>query len=153
MRIPDTYTGKGRRPACTQTMRTSTSLDSLKEGLSLLLSIPTHNFRILYGGRTLTNQSTLETQRVLKDMTVWMIIGGLFGGADTNMGDSPSLASSPATPTRRRPQAHSFETQESINEWIDRLRISNPLTQDLATVKYAYDDPQPIQRRSDKHDS
>jgi len=115
-------------------MRTSTSLDSLKEGLSLFLAIPTHSFRILYGGRTLTNQSTLEQEGVLTDMTVWMIIGGLFGGADTNMGDSPGLASSAATPTHRRPQAHSLETQESINEWIDRLRISNPLTQDLATV-------------------
>jgi len=51
-----------------------------------------------------------------------------------NMRDSPSLASSVATPTHRRPQAHSVETQESINEWIDRLRISNPLTQDLTTV-------------------
>ena len=51
-----------------------------------------------------------------------------------NMGDSPSLASSAATPTHRPPQTHSQETQESINEWIDRLRISNPLTQDLATA-------------------
>jgi len=63
-----------------------------------------------------------------------MIIGGFFGGADINMGDSLSLASSAATPTHRLPQTHSQETQESINEWIDRLRISNPLTQDLATA-------------------
>jgi len=83
VRIPDTHTGKGRRLAHTQTMRITTSLDSLKEGLSLLLSIPTHSFRILHGGKTLTNQATLETQGVHKDMTVWMIIGGLFGGADT----------------------------------------------------------------------
>jgi len=134
VRIPDTYTGKGRRPAYTQTMRTNTSLDSLKEELSLLLAISMHSFRILYGGRNLTNQLTLEYQGVLKDMTVWMIISGLFGGADTNMGDSPGLASSAAIPNHRRPQAHSLETQDSIDEWIDRLRISNPLTQDLATV-------------------
>ena len=128
VRIPDTYTGKGKRPAYTQTMRTNTSLDSLKEELSLLLAIPTKFFRIQYGGRTRTNQLTLEYQGVLKDITVWMIIGGLFGGADTNMGDSPGLASSAATPNHRRTQAHSLETQESIDEWIDRLRISNPLT-------------------------
>jgi len=89
VRIPDTYTEKGRRPAYTQTVHTKTSLDSLKEELSLLLAIPTHSFRIHHGGRTLTNQSTLEQQGVLRDMTVWMIIGGLFGGADTRMGDSP----------------------------------------------------------------
>jgi len=115
-------------------MPTTTSLDSLKEGLSLLLSIPTHSFRIQYGGKTLTNQVTLETQGVTKDTALWMIIGGFFGGADINMGDSLSLASSAATPTHRLPQTHSQETQESINEWIDRLRISNPLTQDLATA-------------------
>jgi len=119
VKIPDTWTEKGRKPTYTQTMPTTTSLDSLKEGLSHLLSIPTHSFRIQYGGKTLTNQVTLETQGVTKDTTVWMIIGGLFGGADINMGDSPSLASSAATPTHRPPQTHSQETQESINEWID----------------------------------
>jgi len=134
VRIPDTYTEKGRRPAYTQTMHIKTSLDSLKEELSLLLAIPTHSFRIHYGGRTLTNQSTLEQQGVLRDTTVWMIIGGLFGGADTSMGDSPDLMSSAATPTHPRTQTHSAETQVSIDEWIDRLRISSPLTQDLATV-------------------
>ena len=102
-------------------MPTTTSLHSLKEGLNLLLSIPTHSFRIQFGGKTLTNQATLETQGVIKDTTVWMIIGGLIGGADTNMGDSPSMASSAATPTHRPPHIHSLETQESINEWIDRL--------------------------------
>jgi len=134
VRIPDTYTEKGRRPAYTQTMHIKTSLDSLKEELSLLLAIPTHSFRIHYGGRTLTNESTLEQQGVLRDTTVWMIIGGLFGGADTIMGDSPDLMSSAATPTHPRAQTHSAETQVSIDEWIDRLRISSPLTQDLATV-------------------
>jgi len=70
----------------------------------------------------------------MKGTTVWMMIGGLFGGADTEMGDTPPLASSAATPTHRQTQTHSQETQASIDEWIDRLRISNPLTQDLATV-------------------
>jgi len=115
-------------------MSTPTSLDTLKERLSHLLSIPTHSFRIQYGGETLTNQVTLEAQGVTKGTTVWMMIGGLFGGADMDMGDSPQLASSAATPIHRPTQTHSQETQASIDEWIDRLRISNPLTQDLATV-------------------
>ena len=51
-----------------------------------------------------------------------------------DMGDSPQLASSAATPIHRPTQTHSQETQAPIDEWIDRLRISNPLTQDLATV-------------------
>jgi len=63
-----------------------------------------------------------------------MMVGGLFAGADTEMGNTPPLASSAATPTHRPTQTHSQETQASIDEWIDRLRISNPLTQDLATV-------------------
>ena len=63
-----------------------------------------------------------------------MMVGGIFGGADTEMGDTPPLASSAATPTHRPSQTHYQETQASIDEWIDRLRISNPLTQDLATV-------------------
>ena len=134
VRIPEIWTEKGRKPAYTQTMPTPTSLDSLKEGLSLLLSIPTHSFRIQYGGKTLTNQVTLEIQGVTKGTTVWMIIGGLLGGADMDMRDSPSLACSAATPTHRPTQTHSQETQDSIDEWIDQLRISNPLTQDLATV-------------------
>jgi len=134
VRIPDTYTEKGRRQAYTQTMHTRTSLDSLKAELSLLLAIPTHSFRIHHGGKTLTNQSTLEQQGVLRGMTVWMILGGLFGGADTSMGDSPDLMSPAATPIHPRSQTHSTETQISIDEWIDRLRISSPLTQDLATV-------------------
>ena len=78
VRIPDIWTEKGRKPTYTQTMPTPTSLDSLKEGLSLLLSIPTHSFRIQYRGKTLTNQVTLEAQGVTKGTTVWMIIGGLF---------------------------------------------------------------------------
>jgi len=134
VRIPDMWNEKGRKPTYTQTMPTPTSLDSLKEGLSLLLYIPTHSFRIQYGGKTLTNQVALEAQGVTKGTTVWMMIGGLFGGADMDMGDSPSLASSAATPIHRPTQTHSQETQVSIDEWIDRLRISNPLTQDLATV-------------------
>jgi len=115
-------------------MSTPTSLDSLKERLSHLLSIPTQSFRIQYGGRTLTDQVTLEAQGVTKGKTVWMMIRGLFGGADMDMGDSPRLASSAATPIHRPTQTHSQETQASIDEWIDRLHISNPLTQDLATV-------------------
>jgi len=42
--------------------------------------------------------------------------------------------SSAAAPIHPRAQTHSAETQVSIDEWIDRLRISSPLTQDLATV-------------------
>ena len=63
-----------------------------------------------------------------------MTIAGLLGGADTAMVDTPPLTSSAATPTHRPTRTHSQETQASIDEWIDRLRISNPLTQDLATV-------------------
>jgi len=134
VRIPDTYTNKGRRPAYTQTMYAGPSLDSLKAELSLLLDIPTHSFRIHYGGKTLTNQLILEQQGVLRDTTVWMLLGGLFGGADDNMDDDPELMSSTASPTQLRTHVHSAEMQISIDEWIDRLRISSPLTQDLATV-------------------
>ena len=134
VRIPDIWNEKGRKPTYTQTMPTPTSLDSLKEELSLLLSIPTHSFRILYGGKTLTNQLALEAQGVTINTTVWMMIGGLFGGADIAMGDSLQLTSSAAAPIHRPTQTHSQETQDSIDEWIDRLRINNPLTQDLATV-------------------
>ena len=62
------------------------------------------------------------------------MIGGLFRGADIVMGDSPRLAGSVATPIHRPTQTYSQETQDSIDEWIDRLRVSNPLTQDLAIV-------------------
>jgi len=134
VRVPDSWSEKGRRPAYIQTMPTPTSLDTLKEGLSQLLSIPTDAFRIQYGGKTLTTCSSLEGQGVTKATTVWMMIRGLFRGADTEMGDFPQLDSSRATPTHRLTQTHSQETQASIDEWIDRLRISNPLTQDLATV-------------------
>jgi len=48
--------------------------------------------------------------------------------------DSSQLASSAPTPIHRPPPTHSYETQVSIEEWIDRLRMSSPLTQDLATV-------------------
>jgi len=51
-----------------------------------------------------------------------------------DMVDSPHLASLAATPIHRPSPTHSHETQTSIDEWIDRLRITNPLTQDLATV-------------------
>jgi len=76
----------------------------------------------------------LEAQGVTKGTTVWLTIGGLRGGADTDMADSLQLASSAATPIHRPSPTHSHETQASIEEWIDRLRIINPLTQDLATV-------------------
>jgi len=136
VRVPDTWSEKGRKPAYIQTMPTLTSLDTLKEGLGQLLSIPTHAFRIQYGGKTLTNYSSLGAQGVTKGTTVWMMVGGLLGadtemgdiGTDTEMGDTPPLASSAATPTHRPTQTHSQETQASIDEWIDRLRISNPLT-------------------------
>jgi len=62
------------------------------------------------------------------------MVGDLFGGADMNMVHSPLLASTAATPIHRPSPTHSQETQASIDEWIDRLRIINPLTQDLATV-------------------
>ena len=63
-----------------------------------------------------------------------MLIGGLFGEADTEMGDDHHLTGSPAATPHRPVQTHLSETQCSIHEWIDRLRIHNPLTQDLATV-------------------
>jgi len=44
VRIPNVWTEKGRKPTYTQTMPTPTSLDSIKEGLSFLLSIPTNSF-------------------------------------------------------------------------------------------------------------
>jgi len=134
VRFPDTWSEKGRKPAYIQTMPAPTSLDMLKEGLSQLLSIPAHAFRIQYEGQTINDCSSLGAQGAIKGTTVWMMTGGLFGGACTQMGDTPPLASSAATPTVRQTQTHSQETQASIDEWIDRLRISNPLTQDLATV-------------------
>ena len=56
--------------------------------------------------------------------------------APTRLWETPPLCplNSAATPIRRPTQTHSKETQASIDEWIDRLRISNPLSQDLATV-------------------
>jgi len=116
-------------------MPVPTSLDSLKDGLSLLLSIPTHFLHILYGGKILHSRAPSEAQGVTKGTTVWLTIGGLRGGADMDIVDSPHLASSAATPIHRPSPTHSHETQASIDEWIDRLRITNPLTQDLATVK------------------
>jgi len=110
VRIPDMWNEKGRKPTYTQTIPTPTSLDSLEEGFSLLLSIPTHSFRIQYGGKPLTNQVALEAQGVTKGTTVWMMVGGLFGGADMDMGDSPRLASSAATPIHPPTQTHSQET-------------------------------------------
>jgi len=101
VRIPDTWTEKGRKPTFTQTMHVPTSLDSLKEGLSLLLSIPKHSFSIIYGGKTLNHQVALEAQGVTKGTTVWLMIGGIFGGADMDMVDSPLLVSSEATPIHR----------------------------------------------------
>jgi len=130
VRISDTWTDKERKPAFTQTMPAPTSLDTLKDGLSALLSIPTHHFNILYGGKILHSRAPLETQGVTKDTTVWLTIGGLLGGADTDMLDSPQLASSAPTHIHRPPPTNSHETQASIEEWIDRLRMSSPLTQE-----------------------
>jgi len=99
VRIPDTWTDEERKPAFTQTISVPTSLDTLKDGT-----------------------------------TVWLTIGGLLGGADTDMLDSPQLTSSAPTPIHRPPPTHSHDTQASIEEWIDRLRMFSPLTQDLATI-------------------
>ena len=63
-----------------------------------------------------------------------MVIGRLFGGADTEKGNDSHLAGSPTATPHSPAQTHSLETQCSIDEWIDRLRINNPLSQDLATV-------------------
>jgi len=46
VRVPDAWSERGRKPAYMQTMPTPTSLDTLKERLSQLLSIPTHAFCI-----------------------------------------------------------------------------------------------------------
>jgi len=64
----------------------------------------------------LHSRAPLEAQGVTKDTTVWLTIGGLFGGADTDMVDSPQLASSAATPIHRPPPTHSHDTQASIEE-------------------------------------
>ena len=107
VRIPDTWSEEGKKPAYIQAMPIPKSLDALKEGLGQPLSIPTHAFRIRYGGKTLTNHSSLEAQGVRKDTTVWMMVGGLFGGADMEMGDAPPLVSSAATTTHKPTQTHS----------------------------------------------
>ena len=119
VRSPDTWTDKVRKPAFTQTIPVPTSLEVLKDGLSALLSIPTHHFNILYGGKILHPRVPLAQQGVTKDTTVWLTIEGLLGGADTDMLDSPQLASSAPTPIHRPPPTHSYETQASIEEWID----------------------------------
>ena len=111
-------------------MSTPTSLDSLKKRLSLLLSIPTHSFRIQYGGKTLTNQVALEAHGVTKGTTVWMMIGGLFGGANMDMGDSPQLASSAGTPIHRPTQTHPQETpactySERISAYLQTLSLAS----------------------------
>jgi len=134
VRIPDTWTNKSRKPAFTQTIPVPTSLEILKNGLSALLSIPTHHFNILYGGKILHSRAPLAQQGVTKGTTVWLKIGSLLGGADADMFDSPLLAGSAPTPIHRPSPIHSYDTQASIEEWIDRLRMSSPLTQDLATV-------------------
>ena len=105
-------------------------------GHQVFVRIPdtTHAFRIQHGGKILTHHRSLLAQGVRKGETVWIVVGGLFGGADTEMGDDPHLARSPATTPHRPAQTHSLETQCSIDEWVDRLRINDPLTQDLATV-------------------
>ena len=146
VRIPETYTHKGRKPAHTQTICTRPSLYSLKTKLSFLLHIPTHSFRIHHGGKTLTDQSTLEQQGILRDSTVWMLLGGLFGGADTVMQEDPELMSSSAIPSQPRTHVHSAETQTSIDEWIDRLRISSPLTPRPRHSQHADDSPEPDKR-------
>jgi len=73
-------------------MPVPTSLDSFKA----VLSIPNQSFH-----KILNHQAALEAQGVTKDTTVWLMIGGLFGGADVDMVDSPLLACSAATPDRR----------------------------------------------------
>jgi len=134
VQIPDTWTQKTRRPAFTQTIPVPTSLETLKARLSALLSIPIHHLNILYGGKLLHSRAPLAQQGVVKDITVCLKIGSLLGGADADMTDSPLLAGSAPTPIHRPAPTHSYDTQTSIEEWIDRLRMSSPLTQDLATV-------------------
>jgi len=100
------------------------TLGMLKQGLRQLLSISTHWFRIQYGGKKLIHDCPLQTQGIRNNVTVWLTIGG----ADTSMGDTPSLPNSTVTPIRRPTPTHSKETQVSIDEWIDRLRTRNPLS-------------------------
>ena len=50
------------------------------------------------------------------------------------MTDSSLLAGPTSTPIDRPAPIHSQDTQASIEEWIDQLRMNSPLTQDLATV-------------------
>jgi len=114
VQVPDTWSETGRKPAYIQTMPIPASLETLKNGLSQLLSIPTQAFRIQYGGKTHNDYCPLETQGITNGTTVWMTIGGLFGGADTTMADTPPLTSSAATPIRRLTQTHYKETQASI---------------------------------------
>ena len=133
VQIPDTWTLESRRPAYTQTMPVPTTLENLKTGLSALLSIPSHLLNILYGGKLLHSRLSLAHQGVVRGVTVYLKIGSLLGGADTDMSDSPLLAGSTRTP-QLPPFTHSSDTQTSIEEWIDRLRMSSPLTQDLATI-------------------
>jgi len=66
VRIPDTWTEKGRKPTFTQTMHVPTSLDSLKEGLSLLLSIPTTLSVCYTGGKYLITRSHWKHRESLR---------------------------------------------------------------------------------------
>jgi len=104
--------------------------------LAQLLSIPTHAFWIVYGGKSLKHHRSLVQQGVTKGETVWMVLRGFFGGADMEVetGEDPHLLGSAAETPHRPVQTHSEETLCSIDEWIDRLQMNNFLTQDLATV-------------------
>ena len=67
VRIPDTWPSQGpKKPAYTETMPSFISLGSLMANLAQLLSIPTHTFRILYGGKSLTHHRSLAQQGVTK---------------------------------------------------------------------------------------
>jgi len=107
VRIPDTWPSAGvKTPAYTLTMPILLSLGSLMEGLAQPLSIPTHAFRIQYGRKILTHHRSLAAHGVRKGETVWMVIKGLFGEADTEMEDDSHLAGSPAATPHRPAQTH-----------------------------------------------
>ena len=132
-RIPDTRTVKGRKPTFTQTIPVPTSLDSLKEGLSLLLSITKQICRILYGGKILDHQATLEAQGVTKGTTVWLTIGGLLGGADMDWLGHKATGRPKEAPTSTLRQNETF-TLSNLN-----ILSARPLITVLAEVGFQPD--------------
>jgi len=131
--LPDMWTEKGRKPTFTQTMPVPTSLDSLKEGLSLLLSITKQICRILYGGKILDHQATLEAQGVTKGTTVWLTIGGLLGGADMDWLGHKATGRPKEAPTSTLRQNETF-TLSNLN-----ILSARPLITVLAEVGFQPD--------------